>query len=336
MKKLTVLFFILLSICAFSQQTWMHIVKNDGSRDSARLGDIIKIYFTNPGPLPSNGGMLFNRYNTGGYANSDIYKMNSDGSGQVQLINRGGAETGAKWSDDLSKIVFTSTSSTTNKAEIFIANSDGTNNIQLTNSSPQYGNTSGIFRTSGKIWYASAQSSGATEIWEVNTDGTGNHVLTNFSSIPKSGDIYDYNSSKSKVLYYKQNPSWSPSGELYIANIDWSGEVQLTNNGVNDGGGNISPNDNKIVFNRSDSQSGYDNPFNIYIMNTDGTQQVKLTNYTGNSGGFSPRFSPDGTKIAYSYYNGTQVDIIIMNLDGTNPVNITNTSNIDESLSDWR
>mgnify|MGYP001233773270 CR=1 FL=1 len=336
MKKLTGLFFLLFTISILSQQTMMHIQKTDGSKDTIRLSDIVKIYFTNAGPNPSNAGMLFYRYNSGNYANSDIYKMNADGSGSVKLIDRGGIEAYAKWSDDLSKIVFTSNASTTNAQEIFIANFDGTGQQQLTNSAPQYGNSNAIFRSSTKIWYANAQSTGVTEIWEVNTDGTGNHQLTNFSSIPKSGDIYDFNSSKTKVLYYKQNPSWSPTGELYIANIDWSGEIQLTSNGVVDAQGDISPDGTKIVFYHNESPSGYNSPNNIYIMNSNGTQSVKLTNFTGNNSGFSPRFSPDGTKIAYCYHNGTQQDIIVMNLDGTNQVNITNTPDVDEALTDWR
>ena len=281
-------------------------------------------------------GILFANYQINDHQNSDIYKMNPDGSERVKLIDRGGAETQARWSDDLTKIVFTSTRSTTRTPELFIANADGTNQAQLTNSSPQFGNFSGIFRTSTLIWYSNASSTGVTEIWEIDTDGSRNHQSTNIISEGKSGDIYDFNSSKSKVLYYKQRSSWSPTGEIYIANSDWSGEVQLTNNRVVDAAACFSPNDNKIVFYRSESQSGYEAPFNIYIMNSDGSQQIRLTDCSGRDGAFSPRFSPDGTKIAYCYYNGKQHDIYVMNMDGSNSINITNTSNINEILSDWR
>jgi Tol biopolymer transport system component len=327
MKKLFLfVIIILLSTYSFSQTApTMVINKNTGGAVIIPLTEILNITFQN---ISVSGGMIFTRSPLSG--GGDIYKMNSDGSGQTKLIDRGGREDNAKLSPDLSKLVFSSTQSSTGAFELFVANSDGSNQVQLTSSAPQFGNTNGIFRSNTKIWYGNAQTAGYTEIYEINTDGTGNTKLTNFSAGGKQGDVFDFNSDKSKILYYKQNSSWSPTGEIYTANID------LTDNSTNDGGANISPNGAKVVFHRCEGSSGYNPPFNIFVMNIDGTQVNKLTNGSGNQYLTGPKFSPDGSKIAYSFNNGTQTDIYVMNLDGTNPINLTNTPDQNEILTDWK
>ena len=49
----------------------------------------------------------------------------------------------------------------------------------------------------------------------------------------------------------------------------------------------------------------------------------------------SPRVSPDGSMVAYSYYDGTSWEVYRCNADGSNPINLTNDPS-NESLSDWR
>jgi dipeptidyl aminopeptidase/acylaminoacyl peptidase len=71
----------------------------------------------------------------------------------------------------------------------------------------------------------------------------------------------------------------------------------------------------------------------IYAMNADGSGQVNLTNSQADD--YSPAWSPDGTKIAFTRYEGGPgAEIYVMNADGTNQVNLTNDP-ADDSAPAW-
>ena len=59
----------------------------------------------------------------------------------------------------------------------------------------------------------------------------------------------------------------------------------------------------------------------IYVVNADGTGRTRLTR--GPAEEFSPAWSPDGTKIAFSRFVGTRFQIFVMNADGTDSKQLT-------------
>jgi Tol biopolymer transport system component len=140
------------------------------------------------------------------------------------------------------------------------------------------------------------------------------------------------------------------NGELYLINLDGSGEQRLTNNNVFDGFGTLSPDGKRIVFdsNRNRLAGEPVNTSGLFVMNADGTDQTFLAR------GGSPSWSPDGKYIAFhASASGTALpikpdpgaatfdsDIFVVNVDdllehGTPPRNLTNTPASVDDDPDW-
>jgi Tol biopolymer transport system component len=64
-------------------------------------------------------------------------------------------------------------------------------------------------------------------------------------------------------------------------------------------------------------------------MNADGSNQTQLTN-----SGYSPRWSPDSSRITFLSNRDGNFEIYVMNADGSNQTRLTNNPDLDES-PDW-
>ena len=67
----------------------------------------------------------------------------------------------------------------------------------------------------------------------------------------------------------------------------------------------------------------------IYVINADGSNQTRLTD--GQEFGTMPRWSPDGSKIAFVSIRGANWDIYVMDADGSNQTRLTDSPGIDEA-----
>src|ERR1700751_4611686 len=85
----------------------------------------------------------------------------------------------------------------------------------------------------------------------------------------------------------------------------------------------ISPDGKKIVYVRGFSDPMTDRRYsNLWIINADGTEHRALT--TGNHGDSSPRWSPDGSRIAYLSDADGKQQIYIRWMDSGQTARITN------------
>lgn len=95
--------------------------------------------------------------------------------------------------------------------------------------------------------------------------------------------------------------------EIFIKQLPDGEEINLTNNPADDFDPDISDDGSRVLFvsNRTGQSQ-------VWVMNADGSDPRQLTD--DNGGGQTPRWSRDGTMIAFSRGAG---DVAIMNADGT-------------------
>ena len=115
--------------------------------------------------------------------------------------------------------------------------------------------------------------------------------------------------------------------EIYSVNADGAGLKQLTNNAAIDQLPSWSPDGTKVAFlshrdNTIDSR-GYATS-ELYVMNADGSNARRITNNTAYE--YSPTWSPDGTKLAYTRESSEQAktaDVYTINVNGTGETRVT-------------
>jgi Tol biopolymer transport system component len=240
----------------------------------------------------------------------NIYIMNDDGSGVMQLTNTGNNST-PNLSPDGMKVAFTSFRDDP-KGEIYVMNADGSGVTRLTTNpgSAAFNFNNGFdsspsFSPDGqRIAFMSSRNFNE-DIHVMNADGTGVTRLTTNSGI----DDFD--------------PTWSPDGtriafvrevsvgvnEIYIMNANGTGQTGLTNDGVTALNPEFSPDGMKIAF--DSTRDGGQADREVYVMDADGTDITRLT-VSDNGGPLErisrqPSFSPDGTSIAFAGTRGNPV-----------------------------
>ena len=287
---------------------------------------------------------------------SEIFKMNADGTGVRQLTTNKVTDFGPVLSPDKTKVAYNSlgiqTSNPEGEYEVYVMNaSDGTAKKNLTNNRANVYDYYPLFSPGGKkIAYTSygkraSNPEGDTEVYLMSTlDGSGQKNLTN-NGIEVPGDnpvddyVSDFSPTGDRIAYVswgKQTSNPEGEGEVYRMNaLDGTAKKNLTNNrdGLDDHYAVFSPDGKTIAYESSGAQtSNSEGDKEIYRMSAlDGTAKKNLTNNGLNVNDYFPAFSPGGKKISYmtsgqqtSNLEGDSEVYVMSALDGMGQKNLSN------------
>jgi hypothetical protein len=143
-------------------------------------------------------------------------------------------------------------------------------------------------------------------------------ALVSLALLPQSGGAGTRAGTNAKIVY--ASLVGGVTHDIFVANTDGSGAVNLTNNAADDVEPAISPDGTRVAFS-SDRGGSYD----IYVMNLSGSTPLRLTANFGSER--DPSWSPDGNTIVYSYFDPagtTGYDIWSMNADGSGLKSLSN------------
>lgn len=250
--------------------------------------------------------------------NDEIYVMNPDGTGQMNLTNHAADDFRAAWSPDGSRIAFSSDRD--GNEEIYVMNADGSGQTNLTNSAGD--DREPDWSPDGTRIAFTSERDGNEEIYVMNADGSGQVNLSNHAAEDR-------------------RPVWSPDGariafasgrdgalEVYVMNADGTSPTNLTNHPAFDLRPAWSPDGSRIAF-----SSGRAGTTDVWVMNADGSNPTQLTNSP--SADESPAWSSDGTRIAFTTFRDGNAEVYVMNADGTSETNLTNLPGSDVEPA-WR
>jgi TolB protein len=265
--------------------------------------------------------------------NFDIWVMNADGTGKVDLTadNRR-SDTGPHWSPDGAKIAFSSKRGQGNY-EIYVMNADGSGVRQLT-FRPNSDEFNPVFSPDGTEILFASNAGGSflhdTELYVMSADGFGIRQLTSGPGISAFGD---FSPSGGKIVFMSDRDGHNA---IYTMHANGSHIAQITPDQLEAAMPAWSPQGNRIVF-ANNFCIGCE-ASDLFVTKPNGKRFFQITPDDG-SNRLGPNWSPDGTMIVFdqgeppNYF--VNEDIYVMNADGSGAVNLTGTAEVRDIAADW-
>ncbi len=294
---------------------------------------------SDPQISPNGNSVLYNirNYNLqANKGNSDIYKINIDGSNKTLLAGDSINETSARWSADGSKIFFLSNKGGSN--QIWRMDADGKNKVQVSNYKSDISNFS-ISPKEGMLWFtADVKLDKSTQDvypdlpkatgriidnlmyrhWDEWADGTYSHV---FIAAYKNGKMVD-ETIKDIMLNERFDTPLKPQGD--DGQIAWSRDEKKVAYTC------------KKLFGKDYAVSTNSDIY-IYTLSDGKTENISqgMMGYDVN-----PRFSPDGQKIIWlsmktDGYEADKNRIFVYDFDTKTKKELTDAFKYSIEKADW-
>ena len=281
---------------------------------------------------PVTGRLLVNVSSATGAAGAAL-SVDADGSDPFTIASGPGKPSADSWSPDGTRVALAisdddgnpaASDASTEDGEIYVADGDGSNLVRLTDNTASDDLVD--WSPDGTTLSFRSNRDRGLYLYAMNADGTDVHRLVDLGGgLNESEDSSDWSPDGSRIAFVgdtgrSDDPRCIPDHELYIANADGTGVVQLTDDELYEQAPVWSPDGTQIAFAAS-QQSDY--AWDIFVVNADGSNLRRLTAYPGYD--MSPVWSPDGSMIAFTSDRGRGVskqesqagDLFVMNADGS-------------------
>jgi len=174
------------------------------------------------------------------------------------------------------------------------------------------------------FYFEEGNAGDSLQVYIMNPDGTGQTRL-----FPDTQDsiFHAVPSPDGERIAYAHGTLGEESN-IYVANFDDSGTIQVTDDGGDNREPAWSPDGSQLVYTASRGDGFRD----IYVFNFDTMESAPLTDTDTRK--FFPAWSPDGTQIAYTVGMDESAEIYLMNADGSGVTQITD-NNVWESFAQW-
>lgn len=276
---------------------------------------------TQPRPTAFGGGSGRLAFYSNIEGNNEIFLINGDGTGRVNLTQNPANEYSPSMSPDGRRVAFLSDRG--GQLDLYVIDTNGENLIRLTNDSLTENNPAwspnGRFISFDRLDGGDEQS-----IFTVPSDGSDNPEV-----LIEGGSQATWAPDGQRVAFVS---SRSGSQDIYVADIDGNNQRRLTLDRGEERLPDWQPGGELIIFEASGS--GLD----IWQIMSDGTGLLNLTedflrqDFASNE--FDPAWSADGNFIVFESDMGADYEIFRMNASGGDVVNLTNATGNDYG-PDW-